>query len=93
MEFYLYDKETKKFEGIIESDEQPKESTIVSPFGEHGAPIGVWFDEEKEIWQPPKISPTGEQQIIMTLAKNISTLQTMIMVQNQQLAYFSKKEG
>lgn len=94
MQYYLYDPDTKRFAGAIDAELQPESSTTVSPFGDQGAPIGTWFDTDKQAWQAPKVEPTSDQKLMMALSQNVTTLQSMVMMQNQQLAQLMiAKEG
>lgn len=87
MKRYLYDVETKRFTGIVDSDEPLENSTEISPFDADGqAKIGTWFDTDKQAWQAPKVEANSDQKLMMALSQNVTTLQSMVMMQNQQLA-------
>ncbi len=93
MKRYLYDVETKRFTGTVDSDETLENSTEISPFNADGqAKIGTWFDVDNQVWKAPTVEPTQDQQLFMNLSQNVATLQSMIMTQNQQLAQLMTKE-
>ena len=94
MKRYLYDIETKRFTGIVDSDEPLENSTEISPFDADGqARIGTWFDVDSQTWKAPIAEPTQDQQMFMNLSQNVATLQSMIMAQNQQIAQLMAKEA
>lgn len=94
MLLYLYDVETKRFTGMIDSDKKLENSTEISPFGTDGqAKIGTWFDVDSQTWKAPIAEPTQDQQLFMNLSQNVTTLQSMIMLQNQQIAQLMAKEA
>ena len=94
MKRYLYDAETKRFTGTVDSDELLENSTEISPFDADGqARIGTWFDVDSQTWKAPTTEPTQDQKLFMNLSQNVATLQSMIMAQNQQLAQLMTKEA
>lgn len=94
MKRYLYDTETKRFTGIVDSDEPLENSTEISPFDADGqARIGTWFDVDSQTWKAPIAEPTQDQKLFMNLSQNVATLQSMIMAQNQQMAQLMAKEA
>lgn len=94
MKRYLYDVETKRFTGTVDSDEPLENSTEISPFDADGqARIGTWFDVDSQTWKAPIAEPTQDQQMFMNLSQNVATLQSMIMAQNQQIAQLMAKEA
>ncbi|OTF89029.1 hypothetical protein A8C46_08500 [Ligilactobacillus salivarius] len=96
MKRYLYDAETKRFTGTVDSDsdETLENSTEISPFDADGqARIGTWFDVDSQTWKVPTTESTQDQRLFMNLSQNVATLQSMVMMQNQQLAQLMTKEA
>lgn len=85
MKRYLYDAETKRFTGMVDSDETLENSTEISPFDADGqAKIGTWFDVDNQVWKSPVTEPTQDQQMLATLTKQVMQLQ-VANVQQQKV--------
>lgn len=94
MLLYLYNADDKRFAGVVDSDKKLENSTEISPFnGDGQAKIGTWFDVDSQTWKAPVTEPTQDQQLFMNLSQNVATLQSMVMMQNQQIAQLVTKEA
>lgn len=94
--YYLYDEETKEFDGVIIAEEQPANGTLIP------IPLGLYmpikFDETaqkwtgltKEEWEQANPSkdykPSALQEIIMQQAMTIAQMQNVMMQQNKDIA-------
>lgn len=92
MKRYLYDIETKRFTGTVDSDEPLENSTEISPFDADGqAKIGTWFDVDNQVWKAPTAEPTQDQQMLAKLTKQIMELQVANVQQQKVNASLTKQ--
>ena len=92
MKRYLYDVETKRFTGTVDSDEPLENSTEISPFDADGqARIGTWFDVDSQTWKAPIAEPTQDQQMLATLTKQVMQLQVANVQQQKVNASLTKQ--
>ena len=103
---YEYNLQTKELirSQVVSSDRELKanETTIAPDYANTFAPY-IWegdhwagqtqaeFARAKGTGTPQM--PSASQQMMMQLSQNVTTLQSMVMLQNQQLAQLTAKEG
>ena len=94
--YYLYDNETKEFDGTILDNQQPANGTSV-PIPEN-LYTPIKFDETAQKWtgltkeeyeqaNPSEdFKPSALQEIVMQQAKTIAQMQQMLMQQSKDIA-------